>query len=175
MSEGKVIKLFTDGEVKIKDRKFTRLMGGFGNDKPMFTIWQAGEFLGLRIAKVVENFARNNNKFTKDIDYRDLKSVVPQKDNENIIDITGFLKNIGYSQNRLNRTKQWLIFSYSGMMKLVKIATTKESWEIYDRFLEDYFKTKAENQVMKESIEDEIKELQNEKSSILRTIIIKSG
>jgi len=39
MSEGKVIKLFTDGEVKIKDRKFTRLMGGFGNDKPMFTIW----------------------------------------------------------------------------------------------------------------------------------------
>jgi len=123
--------------------------------------------LGLRIAKVVENFARNNNKFTKDIDYRDLKSVVPQKDNENIIDITGFLKNIGYSQNRLNRTKQWLIFSYSGMMKLVKIATTKESWEIYDRFLEDYFKTKAKNQSMKKSIEDEIKELQNEKAQYL--------
>lgn len=53
------------------------------------------------------------------------------------------------------------------MMKLVKIATTKESWEIYDRFLEDYFKTKAENQVMRDSIEDEIKALIEDKATLL--------
>lgn len=52
------------------------------------------------------------------------------------------------------------------MMKLVKIATTKESWKIYDRFLEDYFKTKAESQVMRDSIEDEIKELEQDRYKI---------
>jgi len=42
MSEGKIIKLFAEGEVSIGDRTFTRLMGGFGDNLPMFTVWQAG-------------------------------------------------------------------------------------------------------------------------------------
>jgi len=158
MSNGE-IKLFTDGEVKVGERQFTRLIGGFGESRAMFTIWQAGEFLNLPTRKITEDFTRNIDKFEENVDYKDLKSVIPQKDNEDIVGITKFLKDIGYSQNKLNRTKQWLIFSYSGMMKLVKIATTKESWDIYDKFLEDYFKTKAENEVMKHTIEEEINEL----------------
>ena len=86
------------------------------------------------------------------------------RDSDQSVDIAGFLKDVGYSQNRLNATKQWLAFSFSGMMKLVKIATTKESWEVYDRFLEDYFQTKAENKVMKDTIENQIEEWKNQKA-----------
>lgn len=166
MSEEKIIKLFTDGDVSMGDKSFTRLMGGFGNNKPIFTAWQAGDLLNLPTSKIVENYTRNASKFQVNVDFKDLKSAIPQKDSQKVVDITKFLKDVGYSQSKLNATKQWLIFSYSGMMKLVKIATTKESWEIYDRFLEDYFKTKAENQVMKDSIEDELAELEEDRYKI---------
>lgn len=166
------LKIFTDGVVKNGDREFTRLIGGFGENKPMFTIWQASELLGLRTAKVLENFTRNESNFEEDVDFTDLKSAVPQKDSDTTIDITSFLKNVGYSQNKLNATKRWLAFSFSGMMKLVKIATTKESWNIYDSFLEDYFKTKAENIVMKRTLEEEIEFIKGEKAMLIGTMIM---
>lgn len=159
-NESKVIELFTDGKVKTKEgREFTRLIGGFGNDKPMFTIWQCGELLGITSREITQNYERNKENFTNNLDVIDLKSAITENDSDITVDITSFLKNVGYSQNKLNATKRWLTFSFSGMMKLVKIATTKESWNIYNDFLEDYFKTKAENVVMKKSIDKEIEEL----------------
>lgn len=175
MNKEKVIKLFTDGKIETSDkRQFTRLLGGFGNNKPMFTIWQAGDLLNISSREITQNYTRNASNFEINIDVKDLKSVITENDSQKIIDITKFLKNIGYSQNKLNATKQWLIFSYSGMMKLVKIVTTKESWDIYDRFLEDYFKTKAENEVMKDSIKNEIKALIKDKAFYLGESLISS-
>lgn len=56
MSEEKVInkavRLTTDREVSMGDRTFTRLMGGFGNDKAMFTVWQAGDLLNITSREV---------------------------------------------------------------------------------------------------------------------------
>ena len=175
MNKEKVIKLFKDGEVKTNDRVFTRLVGGFGDDKPMFTIWQTGELLGLRTGDIREDFNRNESNFEQGIDFIDLKSANDSNVSQKVVDITIFLKNVGYSQSKLNATSNWLAFSYSGMMKLVKIATTKESWDIYDKFLEDYFKTKAENEVMKDSIEKEIKALIEDKATLLgKSILAKS-
>ena len=166
--ENKEIKLFTDGEVKTRDeRKFTRLVGGFGDSKPMFTIFQASELLGLRTGDIKDNFERNEGNFEKEIDFIDLKSANVSNVSDTTIDIAKFLKKVGYSQNKLNATKRWLTFSLSGMMKLVKIATTKESWNIYDSFLEDYFKTKVENVVLKKSIDEELKFLKEQKASTL--------
>lgn len=162
---GNIIELKSSGKVVAKDgREFTRLLGGFGENKPMFTIWQAGELLGLGARDITRNFERNIEVFETDIDFVDLKSAVPERDSDKSIEITTFLKNVGYSQNKLNATKQWLAFSLSGMMKLVKIATTDESWKIYDNFLEDYFQTKAENLVMKKTITEEIEELKKQKA-----------
>lgn len=173
----KVIELKTNGNVKTSDdREFTRLVGGFGEDKPMFLVWQAGELLGLNTKAITENFNNNTNSFELNVDYLDLKSALDENDSDRHIDITGFLKNIGYSQNRLNATKQWLAFSFSGMMKLVKIATTKESWEIYDRFLEDYFQTKAENhelkKELKQTLEEQLEVLQEHKKFILGSMFM---
>ncbi|WP_061328804.1 hypothetical protein [Clostridium botulinum] len=166
------LKLFTSGKVKTGKREFTRLIGGFGEDKPMFLLWQCSELLGLKTKALGENFTNNEDKFQKNIDFIDLKFAIDKTDSEINIDITKFLKEVGYSQNKLNATKRWLAFSFSGMMKLVKIATTKESWEIYDRFLEDYFKTKAENKVMKKTLNEEKEFLTERKKFILGSMFM---
>lgn len=41
--ENKVINLFTKGEVNVQDRKFTRLVGGFGEDNPVISVKQIAE------------------------------------------------------------------------------------------------------------------------------------
>lgn len=154
-----VVKLETDGSVKANDeREFTRLVGGFGKDKPMFLFWSIAELLGQKTEEVRQNFERNEGSFEKSVDFIDLKEF------DNVDDIVNILKSIGITHHKYGRAKRWLAFSFSGMMKLVKIATTKESWEIYDRFLEDYFQTKAENQVMKNTIENQIEEWKNQKA-----------
>lgn len=160
-----IVELRTNGSIKTSDnREFTRLVGGFGKDKPMFLLWDSAELLGLKTQEVRQNFERNESSFDKDIDYIDLKSAHTLSVSGMDVDIPTFLKSVGHSQSKLNTTKRWLAFSFSGMMKLVKIATTKESWQIYDRFLEDYFQTKAENQVMKNTITDQIEEWKNQKA-----------
>lgn len=159
----KELKIFTKGIVTNEDgRKFTRLIGGFGEDKPMFLIWQSAELLGLETRVVKMDFENNASNFEEGVDFIDLKSAINGVDSEINVDITKFLKENGYSQSKLNATKQWLAFSFSGMMKLVKIAKTKESWNIYDNFLEDYFKTKVENENMKSTLEEELNEINKE-------------
>lgn len=160
-----IMELRTNGNIKTSDnREFTRLVGGLGKDKPMFTVWQAGELLGLRTSDIMDNFNNNIDEFEDTIDFIDLKSLNDGIVKTETIDVTGFLRSVGITHHKYGRTKQWLAFSFSGMMKLVKIATTKESWKIYDRFLEDYFQTKAENKVMKETIVNQIEEWKNQKA-----------
>lgn len=162
------ITLFTNGTLATKDgREFTRLMGGFGDNKPMFTIWQAAELLGIRTGDLRENFTRNISNFEELIDVIDLKSANVQNESHATTEITTFFKSIGYSQSKLNATEFWLIFSLSGMMKLVKISSSRESWSIYNNFLEDYFKTKAENIVMKKTLQEELEFLEEQKGNIL--------
>ena len=128
----KGLELFTDGKFKTSSgRDFTRMIGGFGEGKPMFTIWQAGELLNLRTGKVVEDYTRNASNFEINIDYKDLKSAKNRKE------INNFLKGIGYSQSKLNATSQWLTFSLSGLLKLIKISDISND---YTKFLKEYFK-----------------------------------
>ncbi|BAO04986.1 antirepressor protein [Clostridium botulinum B str. Osaka05] len=166
------LKLFTDGKVKAGEREFTRLIGGFGKDKPMFLLWQAGELLGQETREVTQNFERNRNNFDERIDFIDLKSLITENDKTETVDITSFFKSIGITHHKYGRASQWLAFSFSGMMKLVKIATTKESWAIYDRFLENYFKTKAENKVMKKTLDEEKEFLTERKKFILGSMFM---
>lgn len=154
-----IINLITDGKVKTKDREFTRVVGGFGDDKPMFTIWQTAELLGKATREIIQNYNNNVSKFETGIDVIDLKSAINKNDSEIIPNVVKILKDIGYSQNKLNATKQWLSFSFSGIMKMVKIVESEEAWDIYNNFLEDYFKTKAENKILKATIQEQIQHL----------------
>jgi phage antirepressor YoqD-like protein len=174
MEENKIIKLFTGEKVKTKDREFTKLLGGFGENNPMFTVWQASELLGKATREIIQNYNNNIDKFELDIDIIDLKSAINQNDSENKASITNVLKDIGYSQNKLNATSQWLGFSFSGMMKLVKIVESEESWNIYNDFLEDYFKTKAENIVMEKTLEESKQTILDERKYILGSVIFET-
>lgn len=171
----KEMQLFIGGKISTEDgREFTRLFGGFGKDKPIFTIFQCADLLGLRTGDIKDNFERNASQFEEYVDFVDLKTANVQNVSEKNTGISRVLKEIGYSQNKLNATKKWLAFSFAGMLKMVKISNTKESWEIYDRFLEDYFKTKAENKVMKLTIEEEIEKLKEDKAKVYGMMIMSS-
>lgn len=163
-----MMELKTNGVVETKDgREFTRLLGGFGEDKPMFTVWQAGELLGLRTSKIIENFNNNKGNFENGLDFIDLKSADHDMDSGTNSEALAFLKDNGYSQNKLNATKRWLAFSFSGVMKLIKIATTKESWVIYENFLEDYFKTKFQNKMYEQTIEEQLEDMRDQRALML--------
>lgn len=166
INENLKVQLFRDGIVKNGEREFTRLIGGFGENKPMFTLWQSAELLNDSTREISQNFNKNESQFEENVDYIDLKSAISGNDSDQYIEITRFLKEVGYSQNKLNATKQWLAFSFSGMMKLVKISKSQESWNIYNNFLEDYFKTKAENVVMRGTLEEEKEFIISEKKRI---------
>ena len=155
-----------EGTIKTNDgREFTRLVGGFGDDRPVFTIWQLAELIGLKTKVLSQTFNRNINKFQNLVDYLDLKSEVTQSDHE--INLKDF-----YTTNKLNRSNQWIIFSQAGLMKILKISNTDESWKLYEDFIEDYFKTKAELVVAENTMENNIKTLMDTKKMLLGSVIL---
>lgn len=158
----------SDGMIKTKDgREFTRLIGGFGDDKPIFTIWQVAELLNNRTDKLFDNFNRNINKFKDSLDYIDLKKKVDNLEKGNEVNLRDF-----YHVNKLNKTKQWIVFSQSGLLKMLKISNTKESWDVYEDFIEDYFKTKAELIVAEKTIEENSNTLVDTKKMLLGSIFL---
>lgn len=160
--------LIVDGNAKTKDgREFTRLVGGFGDDKPIFTIWQLAELLNYKTAKLMENLNNNIINFTKGIDYIDIreKTALHEKDSE--INLKDF-----YHYNKLNATKQWIIFSQSGLLKMLKISSSQESWDLYNDFIEDYFRTKVELVVAEKTIQENSDTLLDTKRMLLGSIFM---
>jgi len=156
-----VIQLFTKGEVQSQDKKFTRLVGGFGEDKPMITTKQIGELMGLQTSIVNRTITRNIAHFEDELDILDLKSVMPQ-----------WHSKIGYSKNAYNASKNIYALSRSGFLLYLKFAEGSKAVELYKDFLEDYFQTKAENESMKKSIEQTLEELKEEKAFLLGKAIM---
>jgi len=71
------------GSLKMEDgREFTRLVGGFGEDKTVITTKQIGELMGSNNRTVNQTINRNISSFDKDVHIVDLKSDVTQSDSE---------------------------------------------------------------------------------------------
>ena len=158
----------SDGEVTTNDgRKFTRLIGGFGEGKPMFTIWQVSELFNHRIDKLIGKFNKNISNFEDGIDYVDLKKMNGNPEGRSEINLKDF-----YHINKLNATKQWFIFSQSGFLKLMKLSNTKETWSMYQSFIEDYFKTKVELVVAENTIQENINTLLDTKKMLLGSALM---
>ena len=158
----------SDGEVTTNDgRKFTRLIGGFGEGKPMFTIWQVSELFNHRVDKLIGKFNKNISNFEDGIDYVDLKKMNANPEERSEINLKDF-----YHINKLNATKQWFIFSQSGFLKLMKLSNTKETWNMYQSFIEDYFKTKVELVVAENTIQENINTLLDTKKMLLGSALM---
>jgi hypothetical protein len=155
------LKIFTDGVIKNGDREFTRLIGGFGENKPIITVKQIAELMGYDNSIVTRTINRNIEHFTKDIDIIDLKSAMPEWQSE-----------IGYTKNAYNASKNIYALSEAGFLLYLKFAEGDKAVELYKNFIEDYFKTKAENIVMKRTLEEEIEFIKGEKAMLIGTMIM---
>lgn len=163
MSEEKVIKLFTDGEVSMGNRSFTRLMGGFNEDEATLSDLQVASILEYKhgARQVREQVNRNISHFEFGLNIIDLQRDALSDTS------TEILKTLGYAKQSITQATHIYLFSQSGFLLFLKFAEGDKAIEIYKDFIEDYFKTKAENQIMKDSIEDEIKALIEDKATLL--------
>ena len=161
------LQLRVEHGVKYKGENFTRLMGGFGEDKACITIKQIAELLDRKIGHVNEVINRNIYYFQNELHIMDLKSAIVRRDNE-------FLTTIGYTQNAYNASKNIYILSQAGFLLYLKFAEGDKAVEIYKNFIEDYFQAKAENQNMKATITEQIESLKQEKAKLYGMSILES-
>ena len=111
-------------------RKFTKLVGGFGEGCPILTDKQVGELLGYKkgARMVREQFDRNRDKFEENVDFIDLKIVAD----------SSTLKELGYSPQSIIQADNIYIFSQVGFSKYLTISEPKNQIYIKD-FIKEYF------------------------------------
>jgi len=160
------LKIFTDGVIKNGDREFTRLIGGFGENKPIITVKQIAELLEKQIKHINERINENIKHFEDGVHIIDLK-VVDQTDHN-----LEMLKSLGYTNMAISKAKNIYILSEAGFLLYLKFAEGDKAVELYKNFIEDYFKTKAENIVMKRTLEEEIEFIKGEKAMLIGTMIM---
>jgi len=153
------LRLFTMGIVTTNTgRKFTRLMGGFGEGNASMTIKQIGQLTGLEDRTINQTINRNIKHFEENVHITDVKNSITESD-----PVYEVLKSQGYSNQSLSNSKNIYILSEAGFLLYLKFAEGDKAISLYKDFIEDYFKIKAENKTMKSTIQEEIKELENEK------------
>lgn len=154
-----IIKLHTEGQVKIKDREFTRVVGGFEGSNPIITDLQIAELLGYsKGARQIRQKMQESNGgkkiieyFDENIDVLDISKGVPDSDT-----LKETLVSLGYAKASITQAKNIYIFSESGFLLFLKFAEGEQAVNIYKDFIEDYFKTKAENKILKTTLQEQI-------------------
>lgn len=157
-------------EIQQGKRTFTQLIGGFGENKPVISDKQVAELLGYKLGarQVRQTIDRNKNYFTLGLHIEDLKGVAESNT------FTNTLISLGYSKQSITQAKNIYIFSQAGFLLFLKFAEGNNAVEIYKNFIEDYFKTKAENKVMQLSIEEEIEKLKEDKKFLLGAMFMEN-
>ena len=160
-----VIKLVTKDSVSINNREFTRVMGGFNKNGIIITTNQIGELLDKKVIHINETINKNIDTFTSEY-IMDLK-VIDQTDNN-----LETLKSLGYTNMQIAKAKNIYILSQAGFLLYLKFAEGDKAIELYKNFIEDYFKTKAENIVMEKTLQEILKSLQDEKVFVLGSMFV---
>ena len=157
----------SDGEVTTSDgRKFTRLVGGFGEGKPIITVKQVSELLEQELRVVNQTINRNIKEFETGVDIVDLKKK----------SITAG-DSVDYSLLNMNKqsvsnSKNIYILSQSGFLLYLRYAKGEKATSIYKSFIEDYFKTKVELVVAENTIQENINTLLDTKKMLLGSALM---
>lgn len=145
-------------------REFTRLVGGFGKDKPMITTKQIAELMGYENGVKTVNLTinRNINSFEFGLDIIDLK------DKSGFQSVTEFdFGIIGLNKQSVANSKNIYALSQSGFLLYLKFAEGDKAIELYKNFIEDYFKIKVENKELKDTLQEQIDFLKEKKATVL--------
>ena len=168
-----IIKLTIEKEVKLNDgREFTRVLGGFDANNPIMTDLQVAELLGYKkgARMVRETMNRNIENFTNGIHYIDLVNKgVAESDT-----LKETLISLGYAKSSITQAKNIYIFSEAGFLLFLKFAEGDKAVELYKDIIEKYNKLKAENEVLRSTIEEQIESLYDKRDAIYGKAIRKN-
>ena len=128
------IELITKGEIENNGRKFTKVYGGFGEDKPILTDLQVAELLGYNngARTVRQTLNINRQYFNEDIDFIDVSKGVADND---ILKET--LISLGYAKASITQAKSIYILSEKGFIRFLSYADIDIN--NYINFIEKYF------------------------------------
>ena len=117
------------GKENVAGYEFTGIEGGFEKGKRGMLVRDIAEIHGQRVAKINERIQSNIKRFKNGVDLIDLKN------NDFLVP----LKDIGFTQNQVNRSLHVYMLSERGYAKLLKILEDDTAWDIYDQFVDGYF------------------------------------
>ena len=173
MEEVKMKLTKTNDSISIKGKEFTRLLGGFGDDKVILTDKQLGELLGYNIGarQVRRHLEANLQHFEEGLHYIDLKRVPTMENN-----VEGVLQkhasdeqliSLGYAKQSISQAEHIYIFSEAGFLLYLKFAEGDNAVELYKEFIEKYFKTVAQKKLLEKTVEEMISELEDKRATLL--------
>lgn len=165
------IELVISNSIKVNGRQFTKVYGGFGKDNPIITDIQVAELLGYKMGarQVRQTLDRNKEHFEENIDYIDISKGVAEN-----FTLKETLISLGYAKASITQAKNIYIFSEAGFLLFLKFAEGEKAVEVYKNFIEDYFKTKAENETYKTTLEDDKEKFIEQRKYILGSLIFES-
>lgn len=112
------------------------IIGGFGLNKRSIVDKSIAEIHKMKTIHVREILNRNINRFKKNIDYVDLKVIVQNDNNSEL------LQSLGYNKMQISKSNNIYLLSERGYAKLIKILDTDLAWEVHDKLIDEYFQMK---------------------------------
>lgn len=137
-------KLKLIGNQNIAGYEFTGIEGGFGEGKKCMLVRDIAKIHNQPLGEINRRINENISRFKKDIDIIDIKSAMVLNHSE-----------INMTQNAWNASKNIYVLSERGYSKLLKIMDDDLAWEIYDKFVDEYF-----------NMRNKIKDLNNDSKKI---------
>ena len=122
------------GTSNIMGIEVPNIFGGFGEGQKSMLIKDIAIAHDEKVKHLNERMNANIGNFVEGVDYLDLKSEVAISDHE-------FLKQLGFTQNSINRSEHIYLLSQMGYIKLVSAMgnDNPKKWEVMNKFITDYF------------------------------------
>ncbi|PEB52487.1 hypothetical protein COO03_11945 [Bacillus sp. AFS098217] len=127
------------GKQNVAGYEFTGIEGGFGQNKKAMLVKEIAEIHEKEVKHINQRINENRKRFKNGVDIIDLLGV-GLTDTE--------IQQFGFTQQAINsyrgRNGNIYILSERGYAKLLKVLEDDTAWELYDRFVDDYFDMRSQ-------------------------------
>lgn len=125
------LKIFTEGKVTVGEREFTRLMGGFGDNKPCISVKQIALLFNSKDKVINQTINRNMQHFINNNCIINIKNLLIKSNSLNRI-----LQHQGYTLQSIVNSKNIYLLSHEGFLLYLQITDVKMD---YSQFEKQYF------------------------------------
>lgn len=127
------------GKQDFMGKEIPVVLGGFGENKKCVSDKTIAEIHNQPVFEIRRRIGDNIKRFSKDIDFIDLKQRMGESHTSE------FLLNLGYAKQSITQAEHIYILSERGYAKLIKIMDTDLAWEIHDKLIDEYFELRDGN------------------------------